>query len=205
MNVAVFASGRGSNLNAIVEAIRKGVLPARLSIVVSNNASAGALELARSHNIPALCIRQKDFSSEEDFTEELLSCLARHEADFIALAGYMKKIPPQVIGRFHNRITNIHPALLPAFGGPGMYGMHVHEAVLHAGVKITGVTIHLVDEEYDHGPIVLQRPVEVTPHDDAVSLAARVQAVEHEVYPLVLKAFAEGRVTVEGARAWIKP
>jgi len=205
MNVAVFASGRGSNLNAIIEAIRKGVLPAHLSLVVSNNASAGALELARSHNIPAVRIRQNDFSSEEAFAEELLSCLARHEVEFIALAGYMKKIPPQIIGRFRNKITNIHPALLPAFGGPGMYGMHVHEAVLRAGVKITGVTVHLVDEEYDHGPIVLQRPVEVAPYDDPVSLAARVQAVEHEVYPLVLKAFAEGRVTVKGARAWIEP
>lgn len=205
MNVAVFASGRGSNLNAIIEAIRKGVLPAHLSLVVSNNASAGALELARSRNIPAVRIRQNDFSSEEAFSEELLSCLARHEVEFIALAGYMKKIPPQIIGRFRNKITNIHPALLPAFGGPGMYGMHVHEAVLRAGVKITGVTVHLVDEEYDHGPIVLQRPVDVAPYDDAVSLAARVQAVEHEVYPLVLKAFAEGRVTVKGARAWIEP
>lgn len=204
MNVAVFASGRGSNLNAIIEAIRKGVLPARLSIVVSNNASAGALELARSHNIPALRIRQNDFSSEEAFSEELLLCLARYEADFIALAGYMKKIPPQIVAHFRNRITNIHPALLPAFGGPGMYGMHVHEAVLRAGVKITGVTVHLVDEEYDHGPIILQRPVEVAPDDDTASLAAKVREVEHAVYPLALKAFAEGRVTVKGMTAWIR-
>ncbi|MBI4417547.1 MAG: phosphoribosylglycinamide formyltransferase [Ignavibacteriales bacterium] len=204
MNLAVFASGRGSNLGAILEAIRKGDLPARLSVVISNNASAGALELARSNHIPAVRIRQQEYPSEEAFSEALISLLAQHEVDFIALAGYMRMIPPDVIARFRNRITNIHPALLPSFGGSGMYGMRVHEAVIRSGVKISGVTVHLVDEEYDHGPIVMQRAIEVTANDDPVSLAAKVQKLEHEMYPQALRAFAEGRVMMKGTTVWIR-
>lgn len=204
MNVAVFASGRGSNLSAIIGAIRRGYLQAKVSLVVSNNAAAGALEIARAQNIPTLSIRQKDFASEEAFAAELLARLQQHGVDLVALAGYMKKIPPQVIARFRHRITNIHPALLPLFGGPGMYGMHVHEAVLRSGMKVTGATVHLVDEEYDHGPIILQRSVEITATDDAESLANKVAVLEHELYPLVLKAFAEGRVMIRDNSVWIR-
>lgn len=204
MNVAVFASGRGSNLSAIVEAVRRGFLPARVSLVVSNKAAAGALEIARAQGIPTLSIRQKDFASEEAFAAELLARLQQHGVDFVALAGYMKKIPPQIIARFRHRITNIHPALLPMFGGPGMYGHHVHEAVLRSGMKVTGATIHLVDEEYDHGPIVLQRSVEITAQDDTEGLAKKVSVLEHEMYPLVLKAFAEGRVMIRDNTVWIQ-
>lgn len=204
MNLAVFASGRGSNLSAIIEAVRKGFLPAAVSLVVGNNPSAGALEIARKQGIPTLSMRQKEFASEEAFAAELLARLEQYGVDFVALAGYMKKIPPQVIARFRHRITNIHPALLPLFGGPGMYGMHVHEAVLGSGMKVTGATVHLVDEEYDHGPIVLQRSVEITEQDDAEGLAKKVGVLEHDMYPLVLKAFAEGRVVVRNNTAWIR-
>jgi phosphoribosylglycinamide formyltransferase-1 len=205
MNIAVFASGRGSNLQALVRAIESGTLPARVSLVVSNSSSAGALEFARSRSIPALQVSRQQFSSDEAYTEALLAALGQHKVDFIALAGYLKKVPAAVVKRYRNRIVNIHPALLPKFGGEGMYGMRVHEAVLAAGETTSGATVHIVDEEYDRGPIVLQRSVPVLPNDTPESLADRVLALEHELYPEALRAFAEGRVDIEGQRVWIRP
>jgi phosphoribosylglycinamide formyltransferase-1 len=204
MNIAVFASGRGSNFHAILNAVNEGQLPARVTLLVSNNSNAGALELARSQNIPAIHLSQKQCSSEQQYVERLLELLARYDVDLIALAGYMKLVPAEVIRRFRNRILNIHPALLPLFGGTGMYGIHVHEAVLAAGVKVSGATVHLVDEEYDHGAIVLQKTVDVSPNDTAETLAAKVLKIEHEIYPQALAAFAAGRVHIEGRRAWIQ-
>ncbi|MBI4428696.1 MAG: phosphoribosylglycinamide formyltransferase [Ignavibacteriales bacterium] len=205
MNIAVFASGRGSNFQAILNAIDHGVLPARVTLVVSNKAEAGALEIARSRNIPAAHISQQAFPAEDSYVAQLLELLVKHEADIIALAGYLKRIPSAVVGKFRNRILNVHPALLPAFGGAGMYGMHVHQAVIQSGVKVSGATVHVVDEEYDRGPIVLQKTVEVVQSDTPESLASKVLKVEHEIYPLALKAFAEGRVNIEGRRIWIQP
>jgi formyltetrahydrofolate-dependent phosphoribosylglycinamide formyltransferase len=198
MNIAVFASGRGSNFQAILNAVGDGRLPALVALLVSNNSSAGALELARSQHIPAIYLSQKQCASEEAYVEQLLELLTRHKVDLIALAGYMKKIPVQVIARFRNRILNIHPALLPAFGGPGMYGIHVHEAVLASGVRQSGATVHIVDEEYDKGPIVMQKTVDVLPGDTPELLAARVLKIEHEIYPQALAAFAAKRVHIEG-------
>ena len=119
------------------------------------------------------------------------------------LAGYLKKIPSQVIRQYRNRIVNIHPALLPSFGGFGMYGHYVHEAVIASGVKVSGATVHLVTEEYDRGPIIMQKTVDIAFDDTPESLAAKVLKVEHEIFPLALKAFAEGRVNIEGNKAWI--
>ena len=204
MNIAVFASGRGSNFQAILKAIDDGRLPARVTLLISNNSKAGALELARSQNIPAIHLSHKQFSSDGDYEERLLDLLTQHSVDIIALAGYMKRIPAKVIGRYRNKILNIHPALLPAFGGAGMYGIHVHEAVLAAGVTVTGATVHIVDEEYDKGPIVMQKSVEVLSGDTPESLAARVLPVEHEIYPKALAAFAGNRVHIEGRRVWIQ-
>ena len=147
MNIAVFASGRGSNFQAILKAIDDGRLPARVSLLISNNSNAGALEIARSQKIPAIHLSQKQFSSDIAYEERLLELLKQHSVELIALAGYMKRVPARIIERYRNRILNIHPALLPAFGGPGMYGIHVHEAVLAAGVKASGATVHIVDEE----------------------------------------------------------
>jgi len=203
MNIAVFASGRGSNFQAILNAIHQGFLPARVTLFVSNNAGAGAFEIARSHNIPAVHISRKQFSSEEAFASSLLNELREHSVDFIALAGYLKRIPSVVVGSYRNRILNIHPALLPSFGGDGMYGHHVHEAVLARGVKVSGATVHLVDEEYDQGPIVLQKAIVVDEHDTPESLAAKVLIIEHELYPAALKAFAENRVSINERIVWI--
>jgi phosphoribosylglycinamide formyltransferase-1 len=203
MNIAVFASGRGSNFQAILNAIDTGILPARVVVLISNKSDAGAMEIARAYNISTQHLSQKMFSSEEALTDAILEVLEKNHADLIALAGYLKKIPGRVIQQYRNRIVNIHPALLPSFGGQGMYGHHVHESVIACGEKISGATVHLVDEEYDRGPIVLQKTVDIMPNETPDSLAAKVLKVEHEIFPLALKAFAEGRVRIEGRKAWI--
>ena len=203
MNIAVFASGRGSNFQAILNAIDAGFLPARVVVLISNKSDAGAVEIAHAHNISTKHISQKMFSSEDALADAMLEVLDESQAEFIALAGYLKKIPSRVIRQYQNRIVNIHPALLPLFGGEGMYGHRVHEAVIANGEKKSGATVHLVDEEYDRGPIILQKTVTVTPDDTPDTLAAKVLKIEHEIFPLALKAFAEERVKVEGRKAWI--
>jgi phosphoribosylglycinamide formyltransferase 1 len=203
MNIAVFASGRGSNFQAILDAIDSGFLPAKVVVLFSNKSDAGAMKIACAHNISTKHISQQMFTSEEALADAILEELEEKHTEFIVLSGYLKKIPAQVIRQYRNRIVNIHPALLPSFGGDGMYGHHVHEAVMRSGEKISGATVHLVDEEYDRGPIVLQKTVNIIPNDTPVSLAEKVLKIEHEIFPLVLKAFAEGRVRVEGKKAWI--
>lgn len=204
MNIAVFASGRGSNLLAIIDAIKKGKLKAIVALVVSNNSDSGALRIAKENGIEAIHISRKKFSSDEEYVNSLMQELRKRNIDFIVLAGYMKKIPAEIVREYRNKILNIHPALLPAFGGQGMYGMNVHRAVIDYGVKITGVTIHIVDEEYDHGPIVFQKAIEVKDDDTPETLAERVLKVEHEVYPQIINLFAEGKVTVIGRKVIIK-
>ncbi|CUS98211.1 phosphoribosylglycinamide formyltransferase [Candidatus Kryptobacter tengchongensis] len=204
MNIAVFASGRGSNLMAIINAIKEGRLNAKVALVISNNSNAGALEIARANGIDALHISRKQFASDEEYIQKLLHELKTRNIELIVLAGYMKKIPPEIVREYQNRILNIHPALLPAFGGPGMYGINVHKAVIDYGVKVTGVTVHIVDEEYDHGPIVMQRVVEVRDDDTPESLAERVLKVEHEIYPQAIELFVEGRVVISGRKVFIK-
>ncbi|AEN72923.1 phosphoribosylglycinamide formyltransferase [Rhodothermus marinus SG0.5JP17-172] len=205
LRLAVFASGGGTNFQAILDAIEAGRLPARVVLCVSDRPTAGALERARRHGIPTAVLAPKDYPSPEVFGEALLEVLRAHQVELVALAGYLKKIPDNVVAAYRNRILNIHPSLLPAFGGPGMYGRRVHEAVLNYGVRWTGATVHLVDEEYDHGPIVLQEPVPVLPDDTPETLAARVLEVEHRLYPEALRLFAEGRVVVDGRRVRILP
>jgi len=198
LNIAVLGSGTGSNFRAILSAIQQGKIPrARICLVVSNNSNAGILEIARANSLPVIHLSQKPFESEEDFADALLSTFAAHGVMFVVLAGYMKRLHPRVIAAYRNRILNIHPALLPAYGGQGMYGMRVHQAVIAAGEKYSGATVHLVDEEYDHGPIVLQQRVDVSPDDTPESLAAKVLAVEHALFPEAIRLFAEGKVVVD--------
>jgi len=204
LKIAVFASGKGSNFKAILEAIRAGTIPnASIAAVISNNSDAGALALARENGLPAVHISQKQFSSTDEFTIALLAVLREVRANFIVLAGYMKKIDPRVVQTFRNRIINIHPALLPAFGGAGMYGKYVHEAVIRSHATVSGATVHLVDEEYDRGAVVLQRSVPVDPSDTPESLGAKVLVVEHELYPEAVRLFAQGRVVVDGQHVTI--
>ena len=192
LNIAVFGSGAGSNFRAILTAIQQGNIPdARISLVVSNNSGAGILGIARANALPAIHLSQKQFPDERSFGDKVLSTLREHGANFIALAGYMKQVPPAVVAAYRNRIVNIHPALLPRFGGPGMYGIRVHEAVLASGETMSGATVHYVDEEYDHGAIVLQQTAPVLPGDTPESLAARVLVVEHQLYPAAIRRIAQ--------------
>ena len=191
LNIAVFGSGTGSNFRSILAAIDHGTLTgATIRLVVSNKAEAGILAIARAHALPSLHLSQNQFPDEESFAAAMLSALRGRGVDFIALAGYLKRVPSSVVAAFRNRIVNIHPALLPRFGGPGMYGHHVHAAVLAAGEKVSGASVHYVDEEYDRGPVILQKTVPVLPGDTPESLAARILAVEHELYPEALRMIA---------------
>jgi len=203
MNIGVFASGRGSNFQAILNAIQAGLLPARVVLVLSNKGDAGALEIARARSLAAVHLSQKQFPDEGSFSAAMLHVLKEHNVQIVALAGYLKKIPLSVVREYRNRILNIHPALLPSFGGAGMYGHYVHEAVIASGAKLSGATVHLVDEEYDRGPIVLQKAVTVEALDTPETLAEKVLKIEHEIYPLALKAFAENRVTINERSVWI--
>lgn len=180
--IAVLASGAGTNLQAIMDfhERRQSGSAGVVALVAANRASAGALQRARDAGIPA-----EAFDASDDGTV-LLELLERHSIDLVVLAGYLKRIPATVIRRFSDRIVNVHPGLLPDFGGPGMYGARVHAAVLASGATMTGVTVHLVDDEFDHGPVIAQWRVRVRMDDTAESLADRVLAVEHLVYPRVV-------------------
>jgi phosphoribosylglycinamide formyltransferase-1 len=203
--VLVSGKGRGTNLQALIDARERGELGADLVVVVSTNAEAGALDRARKHGLEALFVDPKQFAAPQELDLALAEIMLERQVGLICLAGYMRILTPVLIRRFPNRIMNIHPALLPAFGGKGMYGHHVHEAVIASGAKYTGVTVHFADEEYDHGPIALQKIVEVLPDDDADSLAARVLREEHKLYPRAVHLFAEGRLQIEGRRVRILP
>jgi len=197
LNIAVFASGKGSNFQTILEGIQTGsIRNAKIVVVISNNANAGALAIARANKIPAIHLNRTDFPSDDEFNAALISVLENRGANFIVLAGYIKLIDASIVRAFQNRIVNIHPALLPKFGGHGMYGRRVHEAVIAQNEKISGATVHIVDERYDHGPIVLQKTVPVIAGDTPESLAARVLQIEHELYPEAIRLFAEGKIVV---------
>jgi len=198
LNIAVFASGKGSNFKAILDAINSGqIRNARVAVVISNNSGAGALVIGREYGIPALHMSRIKFESDESFATGIQSVLSSYKVNFIVLAGYMKKIDPSIIRAYKNKILNIHPALLPKFGGQGMYGLRVHEAVLGAREKESGATVHLVDEEYDRGPIVLQKRIRIDNGDTPESLAAKVLEIEHEIYPEAIRLFAEGNIRID--------
>jgi phosphoribosylglycinamide formyltransferase-1 len=185
MRVAVLASGHGSNLQSLLDAFPGPSSPATIALVVSNRAAAGALGRAADRGVATATIAE-----DGEDAARLLELLARHAIDLVVLAGYLKQVPERVVRAYRGRMLNVHPALLPSFGGAGMYGRRVHEAVLASGARVTGVTVHLVDVQYDHGPIVAQWPVPVRPGDTAELLAARVLAVEHQLLPAVVAAFA---------------
>jgi phosphoribosylglycinamide formyltransferase-1 len=203
LRIAVLASGRGSNFEAILTAITEERLKAEIGLVMSNKSKAGALEIARNHNIPAVHFSIKQYDSQEEFDYAFLKLLHDYEINLIILAGYLKMISPVIIKKYKNRILNIHPALLPSFGGKGLYGHYVHEAIIEYGCKVSGVTVHLVDEEYDTGPIVMQRCVPVEENDTPDTLAARVLKQEHKIYAEAIQLFADDRVLVEGRRVKI--
>lgn len=197
MNIGFLASHGGSNMQAIIDACKAGELNAAEAVVISNNSDSRALERAKTEGIPNYYLSGKTHPDPDDLDRAIMDTLILHKVDVVALAGYMKKLGPKTLAHFRGRILNIHPALLPKFGGKGMYGIHVHEAVLAAGEKESGVTVHLVDEEYDRGPILAQVRVPVMPGDTPEALAERVLAQEHILYSATLQRIATGEIILD--------
>ena len=194
LRVAVLLSGSGTSLENLFEHIERG-LPARVVCVVASKEGAFGLERARRRGVPAVAIARKKFADARSFNDAIHAELARHDVELVALLGFLSIFEPRE--RYRGRAINVHPALIPAFSGKGMYGHHVHEAVLARGCKVTGATVHLVDDEYDHGPILAQRACEVRDDDTPETLAARVQAVERELVPEVVRRMAGRNPTGE--------
>ena len=203
--IAVFASGEGTNLQALLDACADGRVRGAVVLVVSNKPDAGALSRARRAGVETLVCAPADHATDEEYNAFLAHECRKREIGLICLAGFLLKLKAPLLRAFPGRILNIHPALLPAFGGQGMYGAKVHEAVLAAGVKVTGATVHVVDEEYDRGPILLQSAVTVLAGDTAATLAARVRAQEHWIYPKAVALFCAGRLKIADRRAEVLP
>lgn len=182
VNLAVFASGRGSNLDVLMQRVADRRLPARIAVVLSNNSGSGALAIARRNGIPRMHLSAVTHPDAEAYRDTMLALLESHRIGLIVLAGFMKLVPAEVVARYPRRIVNIHPAPLPRFGGPGMYGLAPHRAVLAAGLRETEVCVHYVTAEYDQGPLIGSRPVPVCPNDTPESLQRRATAVEHDLY-----------------------
>ena len=203
LRIAVLLSGAGTSLENLLGEIDAGRVDAEVVCVLSSKTGAGGLERARRRGIPARAIPRRDHPDVEAFNDALHAELGRHAVDLVALLGFLS--PFRVRGRYAGRVINVHPALIPAFCGKGFYGHRVHEAVLESGVKLTGATVHFADDEYDHGPIILQESVPVRDDDTPDTLAARVQAVERRLVPEAIRLFGEGRLVIEGRRVRIKP
>lgn len=206
LKIAVLVSGGGTNLQAILDAIDNGTITnAKVEVVISNNKNAYALERAKKHGIENLCISPKDFVSREEFNDVFLEKLNSYNVDLVVLAGFLVVIPEKMIQAYRNRIINIHPSLIPSFCGTGYYGLKVHEGVLARGVKVTGATVHFVDEGTDTGPIILQKAVEVEQGDTPEVLQRRVmEQAEWVIMPKAIDLIANGHVTVEDGHVILK-
>lgn len=201
--IAVLVSGSGSNLQALINNQKKK-FNGEIVLVFSNIKKAYALERARENNIETAYLSKKDFDSAEDYDKKLVEILEEHDVDLIILAGYLRIITPVLIERYKNRIINIHPSLLPSFGGVGYYGIHVHEKVLERGCKVTGVTVHFVDEEADAGPIILQRAIEINQDWTSEDLQKEVLKIEHLILSDAVELFCDDRLVIEDNRVFIK-
>lgn len=201
--IAVLCSGGGTNLQALIDAVHAGRIDGEIVLVLANASKAYALERARQNGIEAVFVSKKNAGSVDAYNDQLLSHLQRVNADLVVLAGYLPIVGEQIVRAYEHRIINIHPALIPSFCGVGMYGHHVHEAVIRAGVKISGATTHFVDEQVDHGGIIMQRSVPVLEGDDADTLAARVLTVEHQILPESVALYCAGKLRVDGNRVHV--
>ena len=204
VNVAVLVSGGGTNLQAILDAQARGEIPnGRICAVISSREDAYALERAKQAQVPAMIMRRKDYESVQAYSDALESLLKDLDVQLVVLAGYLPIVGAQVVRAYEHRIINIHPALIPSFCGPGMYGHHVHEAVLAYGAKISGATTHFVDEQVDHGGVIMQAIVPVLEGDTPDTLAARVLTVEHRILPESVRLFCAGKLGVDGRRVHV--
>lgn len=200
--IAVLISGGGTTLRNLIEKIDAGQLPIEIALVVSSSPTARGLQFAHDADIPEVVLERKAFGSQEDFSRDIFDRCRQAHADLVVMAGFLKRLT--IPDDFANRVVNIHPALIPAFCGAGFYGHHVHEAALEYGVKLSGCTVHFADNQYDHGPVIVQQAVPVLDDDTPETLAARIFEAECEAYPEALRLLAAGRVTVEGRRVRIK-
>jgi formyltetrahydrofolate-dependent phosphoribosylglycinamide formyltransferase len=201
LRLAVLLSGSGTTLQNLLDRCAAGQLPAAVAVVVSSNAAAFGLSRAQGAGVPTHVVERKACASREEFSRRIFDHCRAAGADLVCLSGFLQLLT--IPDDFQGRVLNIHPALIPAFCGKGFHGLHVHRAVLEAGVKVSGCTVHFADNEYDHGPIVLQRVVEVRDDDTPESLAARIFAQEREAYPEAIRLFAEGRLRIDGRRVRI--
>jgi phosphoribosylglycinamide formyltransferase-1 len=206
LNVVVCVSGGGTNLQAIIDAVEAGqITNVKLSAVISNNKNAYALERAKNHNIEGICISPKDYESRAEFNKAFLEKLDSYEVDLVVLAGFLVVIPPEMIAKYRNRIINVHPSLIPSFCGTGFYGLKVHEGALARGVKVTGATVHFVDEGTDTGPIILQKAVYIENGDTAEVLQKRVmEQAEWVILPKAIDLIANGKVSIVDGHAIIE-
>ena len=200
--VAVLLSGEGTSLENLFERIEDGTVPAEVAVVISSKTGVGGIARAERRGVPAHAVPRKQHPDVDAFNDRLHEILGAHDIDLVLLLGFLS--PFQGRGKYDGRVLNVHPALVPAFSGKGYYGRRVHEAVLARGCKVSGATVHICDDEYDHGPIVLQEAVPVHEDDDAERLAARVQAAERRLVPEAVRLFAEGRVQIDGNRVRIR-
>jgi phosphoribosylglycinamide formyltransferase 1 len=199
--IAVLISGGGTTLRNFIEQIAAGRLAVEIGLVISSNPAARGLQFAAEAGIPSAVVQRKAFGSQDAFSREIFDRCRRSRADLLAMAGFLKRVT--IPADFAGRVVNIHPALMPAFCGEGFYGHRVHEAVLEYGAKLSGCTVHFADNQYDHGPVILQRAVPVLDDDTPETLAARVFAAECEAYPEALRLLAAGQVAIEGRRVRI--
>jgi phosphoribosylglycinamide formyltransferase 1 len=203
LRLGVLASGGGSNLQAILDSCAAGTLAAEVAVVIVNVADAYARERARKAGIPAVCLAHRDFPSREAHDQAILDTLHQYQVELVVLAGYLRIFTSLIFQHYGGRIVNIHPALLPSFGGEGMHGLHVHQAVLDYGAKVSGLTVHFVEAGVDRGPIILQHCVPVLEGDTKESLQARILEFEHSKYPEALQLIAAGRTRIEGRKVRI--
>lgn len=200
LNLCVLVSGRGSNLKALLKASASGRIKSQVVLVITNKLTSGAFEICKKRKINCIYLSEESFSHGLDYIKSFLTLLKNYKIDLILLAGYLKKLPAEIVRKYRNRILNIHPSLLPCFGGQGMYGLNVHKKVIDSGAKISGVTVHIVTEDYDSGPIVLQKTVNVKDDDTPESLSLRARKAEHILYPKAISLFETKKIKIKNQR-----
>ncbi len=204
IKIGVLVSGEGTNLQALINAIETSNINGKIVVVISNKKEAFALERAKKHKIETLFLAPKKYNNKEEYSIAITEELEKRNIDLVCLAGFMYILSLYFVERFKNKAMNIHPALLPSFGGKGLYGTYVHKAVINSGVKFSGCSVHFVDEGCDTGPIILQRVVPVLDNDTADSLAKKVLEEEHKAYPEAVRLFCDGKLEIQGRRVIIK-
>ncbi len=195
LNIGFMASYNGSGMVSVLQAIKKG-MPVNPTVLICNNKNANAFRNAEEYGLPAYYLSSKTHNNLEELDKVICSTLKKHDVDLLLLSGYMKKLGPETLSEFHNQILNIHPSLLPKYGGKGMYGDHVHAAVLENNEKETGATVHIVTEEYDQGPIINQQKVSLTDHETLESIREKVRQIESHLYVDTLEGIITGKITI---------